>query len=169
MNFSKNQFLKIIDEHQKIITSLCSVYYKNLEDRHDARQDVILQLWKSFPTYRGDAEVSTWIYRVSLNTILSKKRKERRRPISEPIDPDKETIRAYKSGADDTLQLFNRLLNALDDLDRAVIILHLEGYKNIEIAEMLGVSQTNVSTKLYRIKVELRRKLKMYNDEFKQI
>ncbi len=169
MKVSKNHFLKVIDEHQGIITSLCRIYYKNLEDQHDARQDVILQLWKSFPAYRGDAEVSTWIYRVCLNTILSKKRKESRRLESEPITPYHEKINTGQSGADDTLQLFNRVLNDFNDLDRAVIILHLEGYKNKEIGDMFALTQTNVSTRLYRIKVELRKKLKMYNDEFKQI
>ena len=169
MNVSKNHFLKVIDEHQGIITSLCRIYYKNQEDQHDARQDVILQLWRSFPAYRGDAEVSTWIYRVSRNTLLSNKRRESKQLKSEPITPHHEKINTDQFGVDDTIQLFQRILNGLKDSDRAVAVLHLEGYKNKEIANVLGISQTNVSTKLHRIKADLKRKLKMYNDEFKKI
>ena len=75
MKFEKRHFIQIINNNKGTIRSLCKVYYANSEDPNDAFQDIILRLWKSFATFRGESEVSTWIYRISLNTILTKKRR----------------------------------------------------------------------------------------------
>ena len=74
----KATFLKIVEEHQGIINSLCKLYYARPEDQKDARQDVILQLWRAWPTFRGESSIGTWIYKVCLNVLLAKKRKENR-------------------------------------------------------------------------------------------
>jgi RNA polymerase sigma-70 factor (ECF subfamily) len=78
LKLQKQNFIRIIDSNQGIIKSLCKVYYISPEDQKDAFQDIILRLWKSFETFRGESEISTWIYRVSLNTLLSKARKEKK-------------------------------------------------------------------------------------------
>ncbi len=82
----KADFLNMIEQHQGIINSLCSFYYAWDEDRKDARQDVILQLWKAWPSFRGEAKLSTWLYKVSLNTLLAKLRKEKRRIKEEELE-----------------------------------------------------------------------------------
>ncbi|MBE9461042.1 RNA polymerase sigma factor [Dyadobacter subterraneus] len=74
---NKTHFVKVIQEHQGIINSICRIYYMDIEDIKDARQDIILQLWKSLPTFRNDSKISTWIYKVALNTILSKVKKNK--------------------------------------------------------------------------------------------
>lgn len=78
MKLGKRHFIQTINDNKGTIKSLCKVYYAHSEDQKDAFQDIILQLWKSFDTFRGKSKISTWVYRVSLNTILNKKRKDRK-------------------------------------------------------------------------------------------
>jgi len=164
MNSNHSQeFIIIIREHQYIISNLCKVYYKSIEDQQDARQDVVLQLWKSFPKFRRASKVSTWIYRVSLNTILAKIRKQKRRIA---ITPFEETILSMpiELGMDDDIQQLKVMIEALKEQDKAIVILYLEGYKNKEIAEILETTATNISTRLNRIKKELRTYYKKYTN-----
>ncbi|MEM1136249.1 MAG: RNA polymerase sigma factor [Bacteroidota bacterium] len=167
MDSYKETFLRLIEKHQGIIKSLCSIYYRNFDDRQDARQDIIFQLWKSFASFRGESEVSTWIYRVSLHTILSKLKKEKRRPDKESIHPFCKDISAPSLHVDDDLQLLNRIIQSLKDIDKAIIILYLEGYKNKEIATLLSLSPSNISTRIHRIKLELKSKFSLYTHGFK--
>ena len=155
---SKAEFLDQIEQHQGIINSLCSLFYEREEDRKDARQDIILQLWKAWPSFRGESKVSTWIYKVALNTLLAKSRKEKRRIKEADLDsiqlPD-ETKTVF---VDDDVQLLRQIIELLPDDDKALVVLYLEGYKNIEIATILGLTQTNISTRLHRIKTKLRQR-----------
>ena len=150
----KIAFLKIIKEHQGIVHSLCNLYYAQEEDRKDARQDVIVQLWKSWPSFRGDSKVSTWMYRVSLNTLLAKRRNEQRKIQSVNIDDGWFSYATTPN--DDDVLLLQQVIRLLNDKDKALVILYLEGYKNIEIAAMLKISNTNVSSRLNRIKTKLK-------------
>ncbi len=160
MDFSKEAFLDIIDRHQGIIYSLCAAWYPDVDDRNDARQDIILQLWKSFPSFREESTVSTWLYKVSLNTILNKIKKEKRMHANSSLDEVRNAIALHSFSADDDLQMLMQLIESLKHLDKALVILYLEGYKNKEIAEMLDITLTNVATRMNRIKTELRAKLK---------
>jgi len=152
----EKDFVAIINRNQLIINNLCKIYYKNVEDQRDARQDIVLQLWKAFPSFRGESKLSTWIYSVSLNTILAKIRKQKRR-IQEAYDEPLSTIPANAIiGVDDDVQLLKMIIETLEEEDKAVVILYLEGYKNKEIASMLRMTATNVSTRLHRVKIKLR-------------
>ena len=159
----KSSFVRLIHQYQDIITSLCRVYYRQAADFEDARQDAILQLWKAYPAFRGEAAVSTWLYKVVLNTLLAKRRREQRRLTSEPLD--RIAGLAASGGMDDDLELLRQMIDHLGDSDKAIVILHLEGYKNKEIAEMLDWSATKVSTKLHRIKTQLKTIFKRMNYE----
>ena len=154
MEFKKQNFIHIINENRGTIRSLCKIYYGSNEDQKDAFQDIILQLWKSFDTFRGESEISTWIYRVSLNTILSKIKKEKKSIIVEPIDLHHYYI--SNAIADDNVELLLITIKSLKDIDKAIVVLHLEGYQNKEIAEILNLSSTNVSTRFNRIKSQLK-------------
>ena len=162
MNSCKNQFVNIIEEHQGIINNLCCLYYNNTEDQHDTRQDIILQLWKSFPSFRAESKISTWIYKVSLNTILSKIKKEKRQLNNTSLDMNTKNENRFKKQAnisfDDDIQLLQQIIVTLKEQDKAIIILFLEGYRNKEIAKMLHLTSTNVSTKMNRIKKVLKEK-----------
>ncbi len=136
------------------------------EDQKDAFQDVILQLWKSFATFRGESEIGTWIYRVSLNTILANVRKEKKKIATESIDTSELSISIAMSDGD--IELLNMVIRSLKDLDKAIVILFLEGYKNKEISQILDLTPTNVSTRLNRVRTELKVKFRNQHYEFKQ-
>ena len=150
-------FLKMLDAQQPVINSLCAVYYQSAQDRQDAKQDIILQLWKAWPGFRQEAKVSTWVYRVALNTLLNKKRKEATRPSGNSVSDLPEHLLISGAQADDHVQLLKQLIYLLDDLDKALLVLHLEGYQHKEIGQILDTSATNVSTRLNRIKLKLKK------------
>lgn len=160
----KQEFVKLIEEYQPIINNLCKVYYKSIEDQQDARQDVVLQLWKSFPNFRGEAKISTWIYRVSLNTILAKIRNQKRRISAVELDENVSSSTLIEFGMDDDIQQLKMMIASLNEQDKAVIVLHLEGYKNKEVAEILEMTSTNISTRLNRIKNTLKNNYKEYTN-----
>lgn len=165
MESQKQNFVQIIDGHQGIVKSLCKAYYASYEDQRDAFQDIILQLWKSFDTFRGESALSTWIYRVSLNTLLAKVRKEKNNILAEPLSTSDQ--RMPTAMADDDRELLHMVIQSLKDVDKAIVILYLEGYKNNEISQMLDVTPTNVSTRLNRVKTELKAKIKNHRYEFR--
>lgn len=166
MELHKRNFIRIVESNQGIIKSLCNAYYTRYEDRKDVFQDIILQLWKSFETFRGESEISTWIYRVSLNTVITKVRKEKRKIATESIGISELSISAAM--ADGDIELLNIVIQSLKDLDKAIVILYLEGYKNKEISQILDLTSTNVSTRLNRVREELKAKFKNQHYEFKQ-
>jgi RNA polymerase sigma-70 factor (ECF subfamily) len=155
MEPQKHHFIQIINNNRGIIRSLCRVYYASSEDQKDAFQDIVLQLWKSFDTFRGEAKISTWIYRVSLNTILNKKRNDQKSISVEPMDALHQHV--CTANADDNLELLYILIQSLNDIDKAIVVLYMEGYQNKEIAEILKMSPTNVATRFNRLKSELKK------------
>ena len=156
MDITKNEFVSLLHHHQGIINSLCGIYFSNLEDREDARQDIILQLWKAIPNFKEQAQLSTWIYRVSLNTILAKRRNEKKRLPTEVLDANQKMIDLQFYPSDDDLQMLHQIIAQLNDQDKALVVLYLEGYRNLEIAEILGQTRSNISTRLNRIKTKLK-------------
>ncbi len=166
MESNKQNFIQIINENRGTIRSLCKIYYRSMADQKDAFQDIILQLWKSFGTFRGESEISTWIYRVSLNTILSKVRKEKKTICIESLDLHHLYISNAK--ADDNNELLFIIIQSLKDIDKAIFVLHLEGYGNKEIAEILNMSSTNVSTRFSRVKSQIKGKYNKVYNEYRQ-
>jgi len=166
LELQKQNFIQIIDTNQGIINSLCKSYYISSEDQKDAFQDIVLQLWKSFESFRGESDISTWIYRVSLNTILTKVRKEKRKVTTESIGDTELSVSAAM--ADGDIELLNMVIQSLKNLDKAMVILFLEGYKNKEISQILNLTPTNVSTRLNRVRATLKTKFKNQQYEFKQ-
>jgi RNA polymerase sigma factor (sigma-70 family) len=153
----ERDFIKVVQDNTGIINSICGVYFPASDDFKDARQDVILQLWRSFPTFRGDSKISTWIYKVVLNTILAKRKKAQKDYLTESISQSHlEHIPSDPMTAEDILPEFSWLVSKLDDCDKAIVMLLLEGYSNKEIATMLDLTATNVSTKLNRLKTKLK-------------
>ncbi|MDW3193679.1 MAG: sigma-70 family RNA polymerase sigma factor [Cytophagales bacterium] len=150
----KRHFIQVIDQHRGTIRSLCQVYYATPEDQKDAFQDIVLQLWKSFDSFEGKSQINTWIYRVGLNTLLSKKRKEQPSTSFTSIDGYQQLLQT--SNSDDDLELLHQVIQTLKDVDKAMVVLHLEGYKNKEIANMLDLSTSNVATRFNRIKAQLK-------------
>ncbi|MEM0992163.1 MAG: sigma-70 family RNA polymerase sigma factor [Bacteroidota bacterium] len=159
----QEDFVAVVAQHQAIINNLCRLYYPDVEDQRDTRQDIILQLWKSFASFKGESQWSTWIYRVSLNTILGKIRKQKRQIDTTTTKLPNDQAAHLPIGADDDIQLLRTIIDGLEEADKAVVILHLEGYKNKEIATLLNISASNVSTRLHRIKTKLKHQYQKLN------
>ena len=156
----QDRFLILLDEHKKILFKIASSYCRNGADREDLVQEMVLQIWRSFDRYDDRHRFSTWMYRVALNVAISFYRGESRRPRT--IVPADDSIleiaaEAPESAAlEDDLRLLQRFIEQLDELDRALVILYLDGNRYDTIAEVLGISETNVGTKISRIKQKLR-------------
>ncbi|WP_159470896.1 RNA polymerase sigma factor [Dyadobacter sp. 3J3] len=164
---NKTYFVQIIQEHQGIINSICRIYYIDNEDLKDARQDIILQLWKSLSTFRNDSKISTWIYKVALNTILTKAKKDHKHPPRESLSEYQPISTDSHYNANDDIQQLLFLVNQLEATDKAIMILHFEGYSNKEIAETLKLTATNISTRMSRIKIKLKEAFNTVFNEFR--
>ena len=159
MEASKFHFIQIIQDNQGIISSLCKTYYEQPADQEDAQQEIILQLWKAFPNFKNECKISTWIYRVSLNTLLAQKRNQKRK-VKE-VSMAKIEMERVVFPSDDYSQLLQQVLGKLNARDKGIFILHLEGYPNKEIAEILNLSASNISTCLNRIKSKFKTQIKL--------
>lgn len=147
-------------------------YCKNKNEHEDLVQEIILQLWSSFKMYDEKYQHSTWIYRISINTAISFYRKSHSKKISiSTITPKLEsTLQSAEVYSEDPMiLLLNECILQLREIDRALILLHLEGLSYQQIGEVIGITPTNVSTKLFRIKKilkdQFRDKLKKYENE----
>nr|WP_295927578.1 sigma-70 family RNA polymerase sigma factor [uncultured Dyadobacter sp.] len=153
----EKEFIETVQGNTGIINSICRTYFPDADDFKDARQDVILQLWRSFPTFRGESRISTWIYKVALNTILTKRKRDQNFVSHEPLSQNHlDQISSDVTWNPDDMQMFAWLVGKLDDCDKAIVMLWAEGYGNKEIALMLDLSPTNVSTRLNRLKSRLK-------------
>jgi RNA polymerase sigma-70 factor (ECF subfamily) len=150
-------FLNMLREYNRIIYKVTSFYTDENSGLEDLYQDVVLNLWKAFPNFRNESQLSTWIYRIALNTCVSFYRKNTRRPSQVEITPD---VNAYSEENEAITELY-ACINRLGKLERALILLYLEDRPYKEIAEIMGITTTNVSTKINRIKEKLKQISKM--------
>lgn len=151
---TQKEFVQLINQHQKLVHSLCSLYFPASEDRKDLFQEIVLQLWKAYPTFRGHAKLSTWIYRIALNTVFARIRKEKARPTSEPFTEQSFQVPLENDEMTPTQELYGAI-GRLGDIDKAIIMLYLEEHTYDEIATIVGLSRTNISTRINRIKTKL--------------
>jgi RNA polymerase sigma-70 factor (ECF subfamily) len=158
---TQEQFLQLIEQNKGIIYKVSRAYGKNDEDREDLFQEIIIQLWGAFGRYNDQYKLSTWMYRISLNVAISFYRKERRRVESEsPLTESMIEIADNREdpGLENNIHLLQQFINELNELDKALMILYLESKSYKEIAEILGITETNVATKISRIKAQLKQK-----------
>ena len=143
----QDEFVAQIQIHQALLNKLVYLYADQPEDRNDLHQEILLQAWRSYPTFRHEAMFSTWLYRVGLNVSLTKLN-DRKQWLSTELD---ETVLSNPDTfeADDQLRYVLQQLNALD---RTLLVMSMDGYSNEEIGETLGISHGNVRTKLHRIR-----------------
>ena len=158
---SQQRFEELLREHQKIVFKVAGIYARHTEDRLDLAQEICTQLWRSFASYDVQrAKFSTWMYRIALNVGISHARRERGQGGRfEPLDAY--LLENLGGGTpipepDERLAALYAFIGQLDALNRALILLYLEDRSYADIAEILGISETNVATKLGRIKQKLR-------------
>ena len=156
---AQDRFLALLEEHDRILYKVANSYCRNAEDRQDLIQEIVVQLWRSFGRFDDSHRFSTWMYRIAINVAISLYRSQSRRtrntvPVEESI---LEIADQGSVEASDDVRLLHQLIGQLDELNRALIILYLDGNSYDTIAEILGISTTNVATKISRIKDRLRR------------
>jgi RNA polymerase sigma-70 factor (ECF subfamily) len=151
-------FASRLAEHRGILFKVATTYSFTAEERDDLVQEICLQLWRSYPSYDRARRFSTWMYRVALNTGISHARETRVRAARVvPLDDARAAAAAAPAQeSDDRVERLYRVLRALPQVDRALVLLHLDDRSYREIAEVLGISETNVGTRISRLKQTLR-------------
>ena len=149
------EFARAVREHKGTIYTVCYMFSNNPEEVADLFQEILINLWKGFAKFRGDSNIRTWIYRVSLNTCISSERKKSRKIETLPLTMD---INLFSDSDDDTkqIQLLRNRINKLGPFDRAIVLLWLENLSYDEIGAIVGISAKNVSIRLVRIKDQLK-------------
>ena len=153
----EREFLDMIAAQKRVIYKVCYIYAKDQDDLNDLFQEVVLNLWKSFPNYRGDSTVTTWVYRIAMNTCITFLRRSNTRLQTIPMTADVASLVADEEGRTGQLQELYRLINKLGKLERALILLWLEERSYQEMADILGISKANVAVKLLRTKEKLKK------------
>ena len=150
----QESFQSLLEQHKKILYKVCNSYCRNRDDREDLAQEIIVQLWRSFRIYDGRSRFSTWMYRVALNVAISFYRREsvRTRHVILPEESLLDVVDEKESQPDE-MRLLYESIERLDPLNKALILLYLDGHSYAEVGEVLGISETNVATKISRLKI----------------
>ncbi|QIP13968.1 RNA polymerase sigma factor [Spirosoma aureum] len=162
----ESDFIQTVNAHAGIIQNVCRLYGKDDEDRKDLYQEIVLQLWRAFPAFRGESKASTWMYRVALNTAISLFRRQSRQIAPVPIDQELLNLDQYIASpdADPQMQQFYRAVDQLSLIEKAIVFLYLDDNSYEEIARITGISQSNVGVKLNRIKGKLKKIVELTNE-----
>ncbi|AYB34467.1 RNA polymerase sigma factor [Chryseolinea soli] len=158
---NESEFIRVIKESEGIIFKIAILYAADRDDQKDLYQEIVYQLWRSFDSFRSESKISTWIYRIALNTSITHLRKEKKRgarvAIGEAVinrfDQDDNAMEERLT------QLYGQI-RKLSTIEKGIVLLHLEGKNYEEIAAITGFTATNVGTRLSRIKDKLRSQLK---------
>jgi RNA polymerase sigma-70 factor (ECF subfamily) len=153
------RFLALLNDHRAILHKVAYGYCRQPEDRADLVQEMAVELWRSFPRFDHRVKFSTWAYRVAMNVAISRFRGEGRRirdtvPIDE-LGTELGREDPLLEGASDNMRVLRRMIEGLDDLNRALILLYLDGHTSDEIAEIVGITPGNVTTRVNRLRQRL--------------
>lgn len=146
----KNEYIELVQQHAGIIYKVIGLYVDNAEDKKDLHQEILLQSWKSFQNFKGKASFSTWLYKVSLNTVLNHHKKQKNH---EELQYMKEEVST--SEQQENHEVLYQIIKSFNQIDRMLISLHLEGYKNQEVAEITGMTSNHINVKIHRLKAKI--------------
>ena len=154
MNITEREFTQLVQEQKSIIYTVCYMFARDKDEAADLFQDVLINLWKGIGKFRNDSEISTWVYRVSLNTCISADRKKRKMPTTR-LDMN---IDLFDDDDTDSrqIQVLRQRIQRLQPLDRAIVLLWLESLSYQEIADIVGLTPKNISVRLTRIRLQLK-------------
>jgi RNA polymerase sigma-70 factor (ECF subfamily) len=164
----ENTFLNALEEHQHKLLRICSVYAKDEDDTKDLFQEILIHIWKSMPSFKGNSNIGTWMYRITLNVCLRLKTKEIRKQ-KKLLRMDSRAIKIHKTEVVDGGQIEQReqlmqlrkCIKQLNEADKAIITLYLEELPYKEISEVTGLTENNIAVKIKRIKTKLLNCLKL--------
>jgi RNA polymerase sigma-70 factor (ECF subfamily) len=151
----QQEFTSLITKHQKIIYKVCNLYVEDKTDRQDLFQEICLQAWKSYHLFRGDAQFSTWLYRIALNTAITFFKKEKKQ-VQAIYNEVLHELRNVEDEREEQFKAMYTAIGNLNKIDKALVMLYLEDYSYIEISETLGITPNNVAVKMNRLKLKLK-------------
>ena len=151
----KQTFEKWLDEHKGLIFKIVRVYAFTAMDRDDLFQDILIQVWRSVPSFRHECSVTTWLYRIALNTAIRWVTRERNHTRSETLDDSHHLLLDSNVQSDERLTWLYEEISRLDEIDRSITLMLLDGFSYKEMASILGISESNVGVKINRIKKQL--------------
>ncbi|WP_196895297.1 RNA polymerase sigma factor [Aureivirga marina] len=154
---NQREFIEIIKAHEGIIYKITMLYADSKEDKEDLYQEIVYQMWKSFENFKGESKISTWIYRVALNTALTHLKKENRKVAQISFDSSLLQVMDLKDSLlEEQIQLLYKHIKTLSSVERGIILLFLENYSHKEISSITGFSVSNIGTRIGRIKQKLK-------------
>lgn len=159
-NVDETEFLNILECNMGAIVKIARAYTDTMHDREDLVNDIIYELWRSAGSFKGNSGISTWIYRVALNTSMTRLRKKKKEPRWNSADTHSQIADTSWSPLDDDTDtaLMYKCIDEMEGINKAIILLYLDDKSHDEIAEIMGMSKTNVGTRIGRIKDFLRKK-----------
>ena len=154
----EKEFLKAVHDYQRIIHKLCRIYRDTPEDQEDLFQEIVIQLWKAFPKFRGESKFSTWLYRIGINVAITQYRKHKNRIYETDIESLKFELPADELSLEqeEQLQQMYSAISQLNDIEKAIVMLYLEDRSYDEMEEIMGISNGNLRVRMNRIKEKLR-------------
>lgn len=155
----KQEFIALIEKHKGLISKVCNMYTVNAEDRKDLFQDIVVQLWRSYPAFSNASKVSTWMYKIALNVSITHVRKQSRMRRYENLDDEALNL-ADEQPDVEKAQILHAAIELLTGVEKAIIVLYMDDCSYKEIAEVIGISESNVGFKLNRIKNKLKEMVK---------
>lgn len=158
----ESDFIGLLDGAQAIIHKVCRMYCDDEAHREDLFQEIVLQAWKSYPSFKGEARFSSWLYRIALNVAIQDFRKEKKRKflVLESYEIKAPAPVPNKGQEDERVQALYHAIAQLNKIERAIMMLHLEEVANEEIAEIVGITQNHVRVKMTRIRKKLAKTIK---------
>jgi RNA polymerase sigma factor (sigma-70 family) len=154
----EHKFIVEFEQNQNIIHKVCRIYTSNQDAHNDLFQEIAIQLWKAYPKFRGESKLSTWMYRIGLNTAITLYRKSKRSIVTQDFDSVLYKIEStsYDDTEEEQLKLMYAAIHQLTDIDKALIFLYLEDVNYKEIAETMGITEVNARVRMNRIKTRLK-------------
>ena len=162
MKIDEKEFEQLVKKHKNTIYTVCFMFSKDSEEVNDLFQEVLIAIWQGLPTFKGQSNIATWIWRISLNTCISCERKKKKN-VTVPLSMDVDYFEDKDADAQQVRMLYERV-HQLKPFDRAIVLLWLEGIPYDEIAAIVGITTRNVATRLFRIREQLKQ---MSNHETK--
>ena len=156
----EKEFIDLLNKHQNIIHKICNVYMDEQADKEDLFQEITLQAWKAVKNFRGDSQFSTWLYRVALNTAITFFKKEKKQATTY-TEHFPESLEEYNP-VEEQVQAMYKAISSLSKIDKALVMLYLDDYSYKEMAEVLGITVTNIGVKMNRIKTKLKEETSKY-------
>jgi RNA polymerase sigma factor (sigma-70 family) len=169
MDTKQTHFLQLIEENKGILFKICKIYQDDPEDQNDLLQEMTLQLWLAFDSYRGESKFSTWMYRVALNTAIVFFKKQKRRPDNEkiPIGFDQAEESTLAGEKEEQLSVFYKAVQQLNKVEKALVYLYMEDVPYDDIAAGLGITPINVRVRINRLKTKLKEIINNMNYEYR--